>query len=164
MLQCGDVVVLSNGVPQEYRRCPAIVTKISELHCTVIVLDEQQQVGIGECWPALEDVSLESTMLRMGSEVVVHGMAGARTKHLNGLTGTISEHPREGHPSFIRKPSCPETPHLTVCIRFHDTSAAQSRTALIEPRFLRSFHEVALSTTEILLRHLTPLTVSATTL
>merc|ERR1712226_1408086 len=65
------------------------------------------------------------------------------TKHLNGLTGVICKHPKEGHPSFIRKPACPEKARLTVCIAFDDSSSARTKSALIEPRFIKSFEEVA---------------------
>jgi len=64
-------------------------------------------------------------------------MAGSRTKHLNGLAGVISEHPREGHPTFIRKPSRPDKPRLTVCVVFSDPIAAKGRSALLEPQFLK---------------------------
>jgi hypothetical protein len=68
--------------------------------------------------------------------VIVNGMGGTKTKHLNGLTGTIVAHPREGHPSFIRKGSSLEKAWLTVCVRFDDPHIAKHRSALIEPRFL----------------------------
>jgi len=149
-VKSGDVVMLSDRVPQEYRTCPAIVTSVAEKHCTVAVLDEARQVGIGECWPGFHDISLVSSMLRLGTQVVISGMGGARTKHLNGLTGTICEHPREGHPSFVRKPSSPDKPQLTVCISFNDPSASSGRAALVEPRFLISFEDATLRATESL--------------
>lgn len=144
VVECGDLVVLGDRVPQEYRACPAVVTKVAESHCTVAVLDERRQFGIGECWPAFHDISLESCSLRLGTHVIVDGMGGSKTKHLNGLTGCIAKHPREGHPSFIRKPSNPDKPQLTVCICFDDASASKVRSALLEPRFITSFEEVAL--------------------
>jgi hypothetical protein len=135
-LECGDVVLLGGSVPFEYRACYAVITKVAEAHCTVIVLDEQQQVAVGECWPAFCDACLESDRLRLGKAVIVNGMGGTKTKHLNGLTGTIVAHPREGHPSFIRKGSSLEKAWLTVCVRFDDPHIAKHRSALIEPRFL----------------------------
>jgi len=135
-VECGDIVILGDSVPFEYRACYAVVTKVAEAHCTVIVLDEQQQVAVGECWPGFYDVCLKSDRLRLGKAVIVNGMGGTKTKHLNGLTGTIVAHPREGHPSFIRKGSSLEKAWLTVCVRFHDPHLAKHRSALIEPRFL----------------------------
>jgi hypothetical protein len=149
-VQCGDFVLLGDGVPQEYRACPAIITKVADTHCTVAVLDGDMQYGLGECWPCFHDISVRSTMLRLGKQVVITGMSGARTKHLNDLTGTISEHPREGHPSFVRKSKCPECPRLTVCISFNDPDAAKQHSALIEPQFLMPFDDAALQTAQCL--------------
>jgi hypothetical protein len=142
----GDLVLLHEGVPQEFRNHHAIVTIAHDSHCTVVVLDDVTQTGVGECWPSFHDMSMESSMLRLGTQVVVTGMSGARTKHLNGLTGVVAEHPREGHPTFIRRPKCPEKPQLTVCIRFTDPSAANQSSALLEPRFLEPFDDVAIQT------------------
>merc|ERR1711970_1307800 len=44
---------------------------------------------------------------RPGNKAKNWGPGFAGNKPLNGLTGVISEHPREGHPTFIRKPACP---------------------------------------------------------
>ena len=145
-VQCGDCVLLGYGVLQEHRACPAIVTKVADTHCTVAVLDGEMQYGIGECWPCFHDISLTTCMLRLGMQVVVKGMSGDNTKHLNGLTGTIFEHPREGHPVFVRKAKCPECPRLAVAIKFHDPRAAKQRSALLEPQFLRPYDEAELQT------------------
>ena len=83
MMQCGDLVVLGDAVPQEYRGFHAIVTKVAESHCTVNDLDNSLQLG--ECWPSLHDVSLHSCLLRLGTHVVINGLACSRTKHFNGL-------------------------------------------------------------------------------
>lgn len=133
-------------MPNEYRASPAVITKVAEAHCTVVVLDERQQSGVGECWPGFHDVTLESLKLRIGTHVVIDGMVGTRTRHLNGLTGIISEHPKEGHPVFIRKSASPDTPILAVCVCFNDPNAAKGRSALIEPRFLVPFDEAAFQT------------------
>jgi len=82
-MQCGDLVVLGDAVPQEYRGFHAIVTKVAESHCTVNDLDNSLQLG--ECWPSLHDVSLHSCLLRLGTHVVINGLACSRTKHFNGL-------------------------------------------------------------------------------
>lgn len=81
--------------------------------------------------------------LSLGTRVVINDMHSARTKHFNGLTGVVSAHPRQGHPAFIRKPSCPDTPQLVVCIVFDNAAAARERSALLEPRFLKPFDEAA---------------------
>jgi len=135
MPNVGDVGILGTGAPPEFRRLPAIVSKVSTSHCTVVVLDEERRVGIGECWPAFCDLTIESQTLRLGTRVVVEGMQGMQTRRLNGLIGVVSSHPREGHPVFIRK-SDAEHPKLVVCILFDSAQAAGRRSALIEPRFL----------------------------
>jgi len=137
----GDLVVLGSGVPHEFKSCPAIVTKVLEFHCTVVVLDEGWRVGVGECWPCFDDFYLESRALRLGARVVVEGLKGARTRRLNGFSGVVSLHPNEGHPTFIRKPSAPDRPQLTVCVSFDDPDAAGERSVLLEPRFLLPYDE-----------------------
>mmetsp|Transcript_103337 Transcript_103337/g.269165 ORF Transcript_103337/g.269165 Transcript_103337/m.269165 type:complete len:543 (+) Transcript_103337:18-1646(+) len=134
--ELGDVVVLGRGVPSEYRRALAVVSKVASGHCTVVVLDEDRRIGIGECWPAMSDIVLESSLLRLGSRVCIDNMQGARTRRLNGLMGTISAHPREGHPVFIQKPGEGHRPKLVVCVTFDNPKVAGERSALVEPRFL----------------------------
>lgn len=146
--QIGDIVILGDGVPQEFRSCSAVVTKVELSHCTVVVLDDSKQFGVGECWPGLHDISLSSCSLRLGTSVVINGMTGPQTKHLNGQHGVVSQHPREGHPTFITKPSHPERPHLTVCVVFNSPAAAKRRSALLEPRFLQALDDVALQMTQ----------------
>jgi len=139
-VEVGDIVILGAGAPTEYRMCPAIVTKLADLHCTVVVLDSERRIGIGECWPNYVDISMvESSKLRLDSRVVVHGMQGVRTKRLNGFPGVVAAHPRQGHPTFVNKPRNPDRPQLTVCVRFEDPQAAGEHSALIEPRFLLTY-------------------------
>lgn len=133
----GDVVVLGPGVPAEYRLRPAVVTKLADEHCTVVVLDAERRLGVGECWPSFADVAaVESSLLRLGTRVVLQNLQGARTRRLNGLSGVVAAHPKQGHPTFVSKPSAQGHPQLTVCVRFDDPKAAGERSALIEPRFL----------------------------
>merc|ERR1719375_1861774 len=122
-VRVGDLVVLGPGADREYRSCPAVVTKIAEAHCTVVVLDSTQQYGIGECWPMYSDVTLTSDALRIGTHVIISGMVGAKTKRMNGLTGHISAHPNPqegqpagGHPLFIRNSL--RDGQLAVCVVF----------------------------------------------
>lgn len=135
--EVGDVICLGPNVDTVFRLSPAIIMKVAEDHCTAAVLDSERRLGIGECWPYYGQIAmLESSVLRLGSRIVVHGMKGQRTKRLNGFSGEVIRHPREGHPSFIAKPSRPDQPQLTVCVRFDDPVGAGERSALIEPRFL----------------------------
>lgn len=135
----GDVVVLSlsSGVPAEHRGRPAVVTRVAGSQCGVVVLDPARRFGIGECWPHLSDLGeTESRAWRLGSRVVVGGLWGEKTRWLNGLTGAIASHPREGHPTFVRKSTPPYQPQLAVCVRLDETAVAGSRAVLLEPRFL----------------------------
>lgn len=150
VVECGDLLMLMDGAPQEFRACPAVVTKVAPSHCTVTVLDSNRQNGIGECWPGLQDVIIENKKLRLGTRVVVDGMSGTKTKHLNGLTGVVSAHPREGHPVFIRKASCPDKPQLRVCVSFDDVAAAKNSSVIIEPRFLSPYDDMAVLATQSL--------------
>lgn len=123
--QPGDMVLFSLGQDQRHR--PGVITRVGE-KCTVVVLDETRSIGLGECWPELKDLVLENSNWRLGNRVSISGLVG-RTRDLNGMHGTIIAHPREGHPTFVSKPSA--RPRLTFCIRFDG-----SGTALLEPRFL----------------------------
>jgi hypothetical protein len=133
-IEVGDFVLLGHGAPQEYRSCHGVVKKVAETHCTVVVLDSTCSQGVGECWPDFADVAVESKALRIGRRVVVEGMRGNRFKHLNGLTGTISRHPREGHPTFVKKSA-----RLTVCVVFDSPGVSFK---LMEPRFLTSYDSI----------------------
>jgi len=138
----GDVVVLGPGVQAEHRMRTGIVTKLADAHCTVVVLDPDRRVGIGECWPNFEDIAaIESRLLRAGTRVTLQKLNGARTRHLNGFSGVVSVHPKQGHPTFITKPSAPDHPQLTVCVKFDDPVAAGERSALLEPRFLLPYED-----------------------
>lgn len=148
-LALGDMVILGDGAPQEYRHHTAVVTGVAEAFCTVTVLDDTGGAGMGECWPNIEHLELLSDSWRIGRRVVVAGLTGRRTRSFNGLTGTIVEHPREGHPTFVSKPTAPERPRLTFCVRFEDASEAGTSTALLEPRFLMPMTEPTESLTEI---------------
>lgn len=142
-IEPGDSVILGQGAPPEYRRSPAVVMKVSEAHCTVIVLDKSLRYGVGECWPMLEDVlPIQSRDWRAGAQVIISGLRGGKVRKLNGFTGTIVAHPREGHPSFIERPPKPKSgvidcgPQLVLCVRLDDPIAAGQKTVLLEPRFL----------------------------
>lgn len=134
--QLGDIVTLGAGAPPEFRQHAAVVSKVGEGFCTVIVLDASHRYGIGECWPGFDDMQLESSLLRLGTSVIIDGLQGRKTQHLNGYTGTIISHPREGHPTFIRTKAAPDTPQFTTCIRLDHPPTAADRSVLLEPRFL----------------------------
>lgn len=142
-IEPGDFVVLGPGAPPEHRRSPAVVTKVSEAHCTVVVLDESLRFGVGECWPMFEDVlPVQSRAWREGTPVAIDGLRGGKVRKLNGFAGTVVAHPREGHPSFIERPPKPKSddseggPQLVLCVRLEDPVAAGQKTVLLEPRFL----------------------------
>ena len=59
---------------------------------------------------------------------------------LNGLRGTISEHPKEGHPTFIRKAAAPLNPQLTLCVELDEPDAGE-KLVLLEPRFLMQYDQ-----------------------
>jgi len=148
--QLGDIVVLGANTPAEYRDCPAVVVEVFASHCSVIVLDEDRRFGVGECWPNFEDVLVDSCTLRLGTRIVIDGMCGKRTQRFNGHSGTISPHPREGHPVLIRKPSCPDSPQLTVCVLFDNPQETGEKSALLEPRFLFRYDEAVKRVTKCL--------------
>jgi len=133
----GDLVVLGPGAPSEHRGCHAVVTEVHESYCTVVVLDDTRSFGVGQCWPCFADVTQESRAWRLGSRHAVTGLRGGKLRRLNGFRGVITEHPREGHPSFVQKSSAPEQARLTLCLRFDDPASAGQRSVLLEPRFLK---------------------------
>jgi len=140
--ELGDVVILGNGAPPEFWKKPAVVTRIAESHCTVTVLDDSRSFGIGECWPCFGDILIESSSLRIGARVVIEGMRSAKMQRLNGHTGIISAHPKQGHPTFIWKPSAPDQPRLTACVVMDSPAAPDEQAVLIEARFLMPYDDV----------------------
>ncbi|CAE8676280.1 unnamed protein product [Polarella glacialis] len=134
--ELGDVIILGERAPADQRGAAAVVTKVAEAHCTVIVLDASRRFGAGECWPSFEHLAIESRDGRLGSRVLISGMTGSKTSKLNGFSGTICLHKREGHPTFIRKPSAPDVPLLTFCVRLDEPELAGEKIVLLEPRFL----------------------------
>ena len=69
-LALGDMVILGDGAPQEYRHHTAVVTGVAEAFCTVTVLDDTGGAGMGECWPNIEHLELLSDSWRIGRRVV----------------------------------------------------------------------------------------------
>lgn len=142
--ELADLVLLDGPrVQLEFRYCPAIVTALAATHCTVTVLDAFLEAGIGECWPNNSDVSLMSSRLRLGSRVVINGLSSQRTRHLNGVYGTVCKHPRQAHPSFVCKDAVSNvSPRVIVCVRV-DARAEGGKTScfLLEPRFLSELIE-----------------------
>jgi len=140
--ELGDVVILGSGAPPEFRKSPAVVTRLAESHCTVTVLDDSRSFGIGECWPCFGDILIDSSYLRIGTRVFVEGMRGTKTQRLNGRTGTVSAHPKQGHPTFIRKPTAPDQPRLTVCVVMDSPPTPDEKAILLEARFLVAYDDV----------------------
>jgi len=134
--QTGDVVRLGGGVPCEHRGSIAIVTKVNEKHCNVIVLDQERRYAAEECWPNFADVTvIESGVSRLGSRVQIHGLTGKKTSHFNSCIGTIVAHPREGHPCFIKKDSAKQ-PLLVLCVEIDDAPTPDMKTVLLELKYL----------------------------
>lgn len=127
----GDIVILGPGASPKHGRRAAVITGVSEAHCTAVVLDKARRFGICECWPCFHDMTIESSAWRIGSRVEVHGMRGDG-QGLNGLVGTIAAHPSQGHPTFVAKPRAREQARLTLCVRFDD----KTRPVLLAPRHL----------------------------
>lgn len=146
----GDLVALGAGAPPEFRQCPAIVTQVSERHCTVVVLDAHGRCGVGECWPSFEDVTVESRAFRLGARVAITGLKGPNTRHLNGFTGSVIAHPRRGHPTFVQKPSPPGHPQLTLCVGLDDPRGAGESSVLMEARFLVPYDDHVASQAQVL--------------
>lgn len=139
--QIGDLVSLKTSMLPELAGKCAIVTSTNEFHCTVAVLDDSHSLCLGELWPNFEDVTIQSQDWRLGSRVMIGGFTSSKARQLNGMLGTITSHPRSGHPTFICKPTSPEKARLTLCIRLDDTSpgsASPNQCVLIEPQFLRN--------------------------
>lgn len=136
-LEPGDMVLLGHGVPPEFRQRRAVVTKLEEIFCTVVALDDSGICGLGECWPALSDVKVLNRSLRLGSRVLIDGMTAAKTRPLNGHFGIISSQAREGHPTFLRRKAS-EDARLAVCVKLEDPPRGTRRFVLVEPRFIVS--------------------------
>uniref|UniRef100_A0A7S1ABS0 Uncharacterized protein n=1 Tax=Noctiluca scintillans TaxID=2966 RepID=A0A7S1ABS0_NOCSC len=132
--EVGDTVVLGQRAPNEYRGSCAVVTQVAANHCTVIVLDQTHRFGVGECWPCFDDVLIQNCKGRLGMRVMIDGLTGAKTRKLNGFRGTVCVHPREGHPTFIRKAASPD-PQLTLCVAL-DEAVSGEKLVVLEPRFL----------------------------
>lgn len=135
--QPGDIVTLGSRCPREFRQCPAVITEVAEIHCTVCVLDETRRFAIGECWPGFDDFEYESCLWRLGTQVVIGGL---KRGLLDGFSGRIVAHPKQGHPTFLTK-SDPTRPQLTLCVRLDDPTAAGRSSVLLEPRFLTPYAE-----------------------
>jgi hypothetical protein len=130
----GDFVELfGHSVASEFRGRTAVVTEVHEVHFTATVLDSKHQ-GIGQCWPNISDARLQHRSWRVGERVTVSGMRSQQRKSLNGASGEVIRHPREGHPCFISRSNA-AGPQLTLCIRL-DERWQGKRTILLEPQYL----------------------------
>lgn len=122
--QCGDIVELGSALEAKLRKRSAIVTEVHEKHSTCVVLDDELQHGSEECWPFFGDVTLKSSAFRLGSRVVVCGMQSSRLRCANGKVGTVTLHPKEGHPCFLCKKG--GDPVLTVCVHLDGDAVVSS--------------------------------------
>ncbi|CAK0812920.1 unnamed protein product, partial [Prorocentrum cordatum] len=108
----GDIVRIS--ADPDYSQRSAVVTKVGENHCTVVVLDASERFGVDERYPYFKNIRLVNSAFRLRNRVAVAGLKGARTRHLNGHTGSIERHPTNGHPVFVtvQKPPAPDKTQL----------------------------------------------------
>ncbi|CAK0865810.1 unnamed protein product, partial [Prorocentrum cordatum] len=135
--QEGDIVRL--GADPDYSQRSAVVTKVWENHCTVVILDASERFGVDERYPYFRNIGLVRSDFRLRRRVAIAGLKGSGTRHLNGHTGWIDSHPINGHPVFVQKASSPEKAQHGggFCVRLDDPVSASDPCVLLEPRFLR---------------------------
>jgi len=133
----GDIVMLRGSAPAR----PAVVMHVAQAHCTVTILNDDRHKGVGECWLPFSALDLESCSWRLHARVVIVGLEGSRFGELNGISGTVISHPREGHPIFVRRGQ-PPTPRLSLCVRLDKPPIANQPSVLIQTRFLIPYKSV----------------------
>jgi len=140
LFKLGDLVDLEGpSTAPGFRNQPAVVTKVYDRHCEVVVVDSSLNC-IGECWPNLTDITLRSDAgWRLNKRVYIKGLRHKHRLLLNGRTGVIIEHAQEGHPCFISRHGS-EHPQLAVCVRL-DEPWERKRTIILEPKFVHSWDE-----------------------
>jgi len=136
----GDLVDLEGpSAAPGFRNRPAVVTKVFERHCEVVVVDTSLNC-IGECWPNLTDITLRTDAgWRLNQRVYIRGLRHKHRRLLNGSTGVIIEHAQEGHPCFISRHGS-EHPQIAVCVRL-DEPWERKRSVVLEPKFVYSWDE-----------------------
>lgn len=133
----GDLVILSKPLKPEVHLCPGVVTEVKAARCTVTVLDPSRSFRIAECQAHFSDLQPIHSEWRLGEQLVVAGSSGGKMKHLNGLSATVCEHKRHGHPCFIQKAGDPNAEfRLKICVQWHDPQVDESGAVLLEPRQL----------------------------
>ena len=103
----------------------------------VAVLDPSRTFKIGECQAAFRTLRTIHRDWRLGTRHIIGGLQSSKMQHLNGLTATVREHRRYGHPCFLPKPEGDSK--LRLCVRWEkttETSTGASGALLLEPRFL----------------------------
>jgi len=140
MFQPGDMVDLEGpSAAPGFRNQPAVVTKVFDRHCEVVVVDSSLNC-IGECWPNVTDITLRGDAgWRLHQRVYIKGLRHKHRRLLNGSTGVIIEHVQEGHPCFISRNGS-EHPQLAVCVRL-DEPWERKRTIVLEPKYVHSWDE-----------------------
>jgi len=141
-VEAGDLIFIDRSAARAHRNCRAVITKVHEAHCTATVLDETLS-GIEEIWPSFPDILLISSCWRVGVEVVLSGLKNPKIKALNGTTGIIVSHVRQGHPSFVQKGES-NIARLSLCVRI-SLSNGSERCVLLSPQFLKTRQEFFLS-------------------
>ena len=114
----------------------------------VAVLDPSRTFKIGECHAAFRALRTIHRDWRLGTRHIIGGLQSSKMQHLNGLTATVREHRRYGHPCFLPKPEGDSK--LRLCVRWEKTTetlAGASGALLLEPRFLALYLKTLQDTT-----------------
>lgn len=128
----GDLVVLGE-VPGSASGAAAVVCEMTPLDCRVAVLDPSRSSKVAETYVKSSDLRLIHRDWRIGRRHIIGGLQSSRMKHLNGLSASVREHRRYGHPCFVPKPESDDQ-KLRLCVRWEHEGA--SGALLLEPRFL----------------------------
>jgi len=149
----GDLVILSKPLKPEFHLCPVVVMEVKSARCSVAVLDPSRSFRIGECLAHVSDLQPIHSEWRLGGQLVITGLGHGKMKHLNGLSATVCEHKRHGHPCFVQKAGDSNAEfRLKICVQWHDPQVDESGAVLLEPRQLapcsaQSLGEQPLATT-----------------
>eukprot|EP00930_Biecheleria_cincta_P073850 TRINITY_DN61120_c0_g1_i1.p1 TRINITY_DN61120_c0_g1~~TRINITY_DN61120_c0_g1_i1.p1 ORF type:complete len:588 (+),score=87.52 TRINITY_DN61120_c0_g1_i1:46-1809(+) len=136
----GDLVILSKPLKPEFHLCPAVVVEVKSARCSVAILDPSRSFRIGECQAHVSDLQPIHSEWRLGGKLVITGLGHGKMKHLNGLSATVCEHKRHGHPCFIQKGGDANADfRLKICVQWHDPQVDESGAVLLEPRQLAPF-------------------------
>eukprot|EP00931_Biecheleriopsis_adriatica_P087803 TRINITY_DN6221_c0_g1_i2.p1 TRINITY_DN6221_c0_g1~~TRINITY_DN6221_c0_g1_i2.p1 ORF type:complete len:771 (+),score=140.71 TRINITY_DN6221_c0_g1_i2:108-2315(+) len=136
----GDLVIIGgHEVPTEFQSCSAVVKEVDAVYCTVAILDASRTYSSGECQLKFSDMVPVHKEWRIGARVVIGGLQSSKMKHLNGLTATVCQHRRYGHPCLLSQTESPGKAKLKLCVKWEDPKTDSSGALLVEPRFLSPY-------------------------